>query len=83
MGNRRTRRHQLEGSRRMGRRGGRTDLALLRQSEAADTLQVSIHPSARIGTSVFLDHATASACRRGWSTARKTGSSRSRTLQVI
>jgi serine O-acetyltransferase len=39
--------------------GGRTDLALLLQSEAADTLQVSIHPSARIGTSVFLDHATA------------------------
>jgi serine O-acetyltransferase len=36
----------------------RTDLALLLQSESADSLQVSIHPSARIGTSVFLDHAT-------------------------
>jgi len=38
---------------------GRRDLALLLQSESADTLQVSIHPSVRIGTSVFLDHATA------------------------
>ena len=37
----------------------RTDLALLLQSESADTLQVSIHPSVRIGTAVFLDHATA------------------------
>jgi serine O-acetyltransferase len=37
----------------------RIDLALLLQSESSDTLQVSIHPSARIGTSVFLDHATA------------------------
>jgi serine O-acetyltransferase len=36
----------------------RTDLALLFQSESADLLQVSIHPSARIGTSVYLDHAT-------------------------
>jgi serine O-acetyltransferase len=36
----------------------RTDLALLLQSESADSLQVSIHPSAQIGTSVFLDHAT-------------------------
>jgi serine O-acetyltransferase len=39
--------------------GGRRDLALLLQSESADTLQVSIHPSVRIGASVFLDHATA------------------------
>ena len=39
--------------------GGRSDLALLLQSESADTLQVSTHPSVRIGTSVFLDHATA------------------------
>jgi serine O-acetyltransferase len=36
----------------------RTDLALLLQSESADSLQVSIHPSAKIGASVFLDHAT-------------------------
>jgi serine O-acetyltransferase len=36
----------------------RTDLALLLQSESSDSLQVSIHPSAKIGTSVFLDHAT-------------------------
>lgn len=37
---------------------GRTDLALLLQSLSSDTLQVSIHPSASIGTSVFIDHAT-------------------------
>lgn len=37
---------------------GRTDLALILQSLSSDTLQVSIHPSASIGTSVFLDHAT-------------------------
>ena len=37
---------------------GRTDLALMLQSLSSDTLQVSIHPSASIGTSVFLDHAT-------------------------
>jgi serine O-acetyltransferase len=36
----------------------RTDLALLLQSRSSDTLQVSIHPSASIGTQVFLDHAT-------------------------
>jgi serine O-acetyltransferase len=36
----------------------RRDLALLLQSESSDLLQVSIHPSASIGTSVFLDHAT-------------------------
>ena len=36
----------------------RTDLALLLQSLSSDTLQVSIHPSASIGTSVYLDHAT-------------------------
>ena len=39
-------------------RHGRTDLALLLQSLSSDCLQVSIHPSATIGTSVFLDHAT-------------------------
>lgn len=39
-------------------RQDRTDLALLLQSESSDLLQVSIHPSAKIGTSVFLDHAT-------------------------
>ena len=32
--------------------------ALLLQSLSSDQLQVSIHPSASIGTSVFLDHAT-------------------------
>ena len=37
---------------------GRRDLALLLQSLSSDSLQVSIHPSASIGTSVFLDHAT-------------------------
>jgi serine O-acetyltransferase len=36
----------------------RRDLALLLQSASSDSLQVSIHPSASIGTSVFLDHAT-------------------------
>jgi serine O-acetyltransferase len=40
-------------------RRDRIDLALLLQSESSDTLQVSIHPSVRIGTGVFLDHATA------------------------
>jgi serine O-acetyltransferase len=39
-------------------RGGRTDLALLMQSASSERLQVSIHPSASIGTQVFLDHAT-------------------------
>ena len=39
-------------------RQDRTDLALLVQSACSDALQVSIHPSASIGTSVFLDHAT-------------------------
>ena len=39
-------------------RRSRRDLALLLQSESSDSLQVSIHPSASIGTSVFLDHAT-------------------------
>jgi len=39
-------------------RHDRTDLALLLQSLSSDSLQVSIHPSASIGTSVFLDHAT-------------------------
>jgi len=37
---------------------GRTDLASLLQSLSSDTLQVCIHPSASIGTQVFLDHAT-------------------------
>jgi serine O-acetyltransferase len=36
----------------------RRDFALLLQSCSSDALQVSIHPSASIGTSVFLDHAT-------------------------
>jgi len=37
---------------------GRRDFALLMQSASSERLQVSIHPSAVIGTSVFLDHAT-------------------------
>ena len=37
---------------------GRTDLALLMQSASSERLQVSIHPSARIGAGVFLDHGT-------------------------
>jgi serine O-acetyltransferase len=36
----------------------RLDLALLLRSESSNLLQVGIHPSAKIGTSVFLDHAT-------------------------
>lgn len=39
-------------------RGGRTDLALMMQSASSERLQISIHPSASIGTQVFLDHAT-------------------------
>jgi serine O-acetyltransferase len=39
-------------------RNERFDLARLLQSESSDQLQLSIHPSATIGTSVFLDHAT-------------------------
>lgn len=34
------------------------DPALLFQNESSNVLQVSIHPAARIGSSVFLDHAT-------------------------
>ena len=34
------------------------DAALLFQNEASNVLQVSIHPAARIGSSVYLDHAT-------------------------
>ncbi len=37
---------------------GRSDFALLLQSASSERLQVSIHPSAQIGTSVFLDHGT-------------------------
>lgn len=36
----------------------RFDLALLLQNDTSVSLQVSIHPSARIGTPVFLDHGT-------------------------
>lgn len=39
-------------------RCGRRDFALLMQSACSERLQVSIHPSASIGSSVFLDHAT-------------------------
>ncbi|MCP3396759.1 serine acetyltransferase [Bradyrhizobium sp. CCGB20] len=34
------------------------DAALLFQNEASNVLQVSIHPAAHIGSSVYLDHAT-------------------------
>src|ERR1700752_989931 len=37
---------------------GRSDFALMMQSASSERLQVSIHPSASIGSSVFLDHAT-------------------------
>jgi len=37
---------------------GRRDFPLMMQSASSERLQVSIHPSASIGTSVFLDHAT-------------------------
>jgi serine O-acetyltransferase len=37
---------------------GRSDFARLMQSASSERLQVSIHPSASIGASVFLDHAT-------------------------
>lgn len=36
------------------------DAALLFQNEASNALQVSIHPAASIGSSVYLDHARAS-----------------------
>ncbi|MGY3442660.1 MULTISPECIES: serine O-acetyltransferase [unclassified Bradyrhizobium] len=39
-------------------RQDRPDLALLMHSATADQLQISIHPSAQIGTAVFLDHGT-------------------------
>jgi serine O-acetyltransferase len=39
-------------------RSDRRDFARRMQSCSSDALQVSIHPSASIGTSVFLDHAT-------------------------
>ena len=39
-------------------RHDRPDLALMMQNASADQLQISIHPSARIGTGVFLDHGT-------------------------
>lgn len=39
-------------------RQDRRDLALLFQGAISRTFQVSIHPSAKIGASVFLDHAT-------------------------
>lgn len=37
---------------------GRRDLALLLQCRASEVFQVDIHPAARIGAGVFLDHAT-------------------------
>lgn len=39
-------------------RHDRRDAALLFQNEASNVLQVSIHPSATIGSAVYLDHAT-------------------------
>jgi serine O-acetyltransferase len=39
-------------------RAGHADPALLIQNESSNALQVSIHPSASIGSSVYLDHAT-------------------------
>lgn len=39
-------------------RRGHGDAAMLFQNEASNVLQVSIHPAARIGASVHLDHAT-------------------------
>lgn len=38
--------------------GGRRDLALMLQSRASEVFQTDIHPAARIGRGVFLDHAT-------------------------
>lgn len=37
---------------------GHVDAALLFQNESSNLLQVSIHPAASIGSSVYLDHAT-------------------------
>jgi serine O-acetyltransferase len=37
---------------------GRTDLALYLQSRASEVFQTDIHPAARVGRGVFLDHAT-------------------------
>ena len=39
-------------------RRGQTDLALYLQSRSSDVFQTDIHPAARIGNGVFLDHAT-------------------------
>lgn len=37
---------------------GRTDFALYLQSRASEVFQTDIHPAARIGSGIFLDHAT-------------------------
>lgn len=37
---------------------GRSDLALYLQSRSSETFQTDIHPAARIGRGIFLDHAT-------------------------
>lgn len=39
-------------------RSGRVDLALYLQSRSSEVFQTDIHPAARIGSGVFLDHAT-------------------------
>jgi len=39
-------------------KSGRTSLAILLQSRASETFHVDIHPGARIGKGVMLDHAT-------------------------
>ena len=38
--------------------GGRRDVALYFQSRASEVFQTDIHPAARIGRGIFLDHAT-------------------------
>jgi serine O-acetyltransferase len=37
---------------------GRTDLALYLQSRSSEVFQTDIHPAARVGRGIFLDHAT-------------------------
>ncbi len=39
-------------------KGGRKDLALWIQSRASEVFQTDIHPAAKIGKGIFLDHAT-------------------------
>ncbi len=39
-------------------RGGRSDFALYLQSRSSEVFQTDIHPAARFGKGIFLDHAT-------------------------